>query len=947
MILQYLKVCAVVYSVSTATNSTTEGFSMNILKSVKRSELLSQKFGSNFREIRTRTPITRLKKVPDASKKNEAVPIDHIEPTKKNNNDENGNTLSALNKQKRSRFSKFSSDNISKQPDANGSTINEIMRQMNFKKPQQIINELTNRFEKDGIEVDREFIEKMVKESNKEQEMLAEYIKNPQATLSKVNEDEINIYVDWLIEDGSNRIKNQSKDIYEKKVKMRSKLNEFILNNNTEEDQDPENLTNAFIMAQELSNLNSESSLDKLPIFLKHITKLTNSELQNSINLNKIASLYEISTQIINPSKREICIYLSGKLLYQALKRELGPRARPDPINEKFFIESCINFGDLETALSLYNSRKEKDVKNERFWSELGISIYMARYSSNLSDSNESLNQAIQLVHDVREKWGFVNNSVLIDSVKKCCIKNNFDDAFWFWEDIQLNIDEFGIQKEIEKIENQFFDEKDKDQVFNFYNKIEPISNNELIQCIFMFISSLQFEKGFEILKYIVLLDNNFIYEFIKEFGIQFKYSGRELFLIELENDTKSENPKYLSNIRDYLIEEIKPLQKSRCFSFEEAKVLEDINIYLERLSKLRNKNLGKINDLQEIIQSGEKLTSFEIKNLLNILLEHKSVTSFQLACKIINQMNVNKVNNILDSIFPIANSFAYMEFCKQFLNESNPRVKEINDFLQMMVTYDIKLDQNLANQIIISYISKRMYSEAVKFIETYLFTDNPIAINNIRIKNDGNKNLWITAFIVYYKSVVSGSLSEELFNSRLESLQNIVKNLMKENIYDEFTIQEAISTLLAYGDYQTSLCLIEWYGLNNSTQEGKIKFKFVLALKGRFETSISKAEKYLKHSKKSKSEKNFYLDRIKQYRQKFGVQSLQEDLKTERDFTWQEVAMVLYRYAELFCFKSTYSKEDPFSLLISDEDRNNLKLKFDTSLSQLQQYYHIPEWKP
>lgn len=919
---------------------------MNILKSVKRSEILSRNASLNIRGIRTRTPITQLKNTPNEPKKDKAVHEDHIGQIIENNNG-NGNLTNDLKRKKRSKFSKFSSDNILKQHDSNRNMLNDIMKQMNFKKPQQIIDELTSRFERDGIEVDHEFIEKMVQESTKEQKLLTEYIENPQTTLSKVNEDEINTYVDWLIEDGLNRIKNQSKDIYKKKVEMRSKLNEFILNNNTEDNQDPEKLTNAFIMAQELSNLNSESSLDKLPIFLKHITKLTNSELQNSINLNKIASLYEISTQIIDPNKREICIYLCGKLLYQALKRELGPRARPDPINEKFYIESCINFGDLDTALSLYNSRKEKDVKNERFWFELGISIYMAKYASNLTDSNDALNTAIELVHDVRERWGFVNNSVLIDSIKKCCIKSNFDDAFWFWEDIQINIDEFGIQKDIAIIENQFFDEKDKDQVFNFYNKIEPISYNELIQCIFMFISSLQFEKGFNILKSIVLLDNNFIYEFIKEFGIQFKYSGRELFLIELENDIKNEDPKYLPNIRDYLIEEIKPLQNSRCHSFEEAKVLEDINIYLERLSKLRNKNLSKINDLQEIIQSGEKLTSFEVKNLLNILLEHKSVTSFQLACKIINQMNVNKVNNVLDSIFPIANSFTYTEFCKQFLHESNPRVKEINDFLQMMITYDIKLDQNLANQIILSYISKRMYSEAIKFIETYLFTDNPIAINNIRVKNDGNKNLWITAFIVYYKSVVSGFLTEELFNNRLESLHNIINNLIKENIYDELTIQEAIITLLAYGDYKTSLCLIEWYGLNNPFQKGKLKFNFVLALKTRFEVSISKAEKYLKQSKKSKSEKIFYSERIKPYRLQFGIQSLQEDLKTKRDFTWQEVAMVLYRYAELFCFKSTYSKDDPFSLLISDEDRNNRKLKFNTSLSQLQQFHGLPEWKP
>lgn len=902
---------------------------------LRRPSLFQRTFGESTRGVRTRT-ITKLN-IPSKS-------VKYTKTTEKST--ENiAQTRIKDGIKKRFKYSRFNSGGNSTIKDF--SINQQIMKEMKFKKPQEIIDELTSKFQKDGIEVDQEFIEKMVEESNNEQKLVSQYINDPTITLEKINEDEINHYIDWIIEDGLNRINNQKSDNYKKKINLRTKLNDFIINENTTNNEDPEKLTNAFVMAQELADLNSESSLDKLPIFLKHINKMNNTELQNSISLEKLSSLYELSTQLIDSRIRETCIYLCGKLLYKALIRELGPRARPDPINEKFYIESCMTFGDLETALSLYESRKDKDVKDERFWYELGVSIYMTKFSTNSEKENETLNIAIDLVYDIRDRWGYVSNLVLIDALKRCCIKGNYEDAFWFWEDIELNINEMGVVPVIEVPETKLFQEKDKEQVFKYYNRTEAMSYKALIECIFSFISSLQFEKGFNILEKVVGIDNEFIYEFVKKFGEQFKYSGRELFLIELENDVERSESKYSNVIRDYLIEEIRPLQTTRCVSIKEAQIIENINVYLHRLTKLKNgKSLSKINDLQEIIQNGEKLTSHDVKNLLNILLQHKSFTSYQLACSIIYQMNEHKANNVLDGILPIANSYTYAEFCNQFLVQSNPRVKEINDFLQMMIDYNIKLDQNLAMRIIMSFVSKKMYTESIKFIESYIFSDNPIAINDITIGTTGNKNLWTTIFMAYYKSVVSGSLSEELFISRLESFHIYMKHLVDENVIHDFTIQEAIGTLLAYGDYQHAIALIEWYGIEKEKINGeKIKFDFVLALKAKFELSISKAEKYLEQTNKSNTQTHQYVDRIKQYRYEFGLQSLQKDLKSRRDFTWQEVAMVLYKYADLFCYKSTYAKEDPFSLLLSDEERHRRKAIFERGLCDVQKLYKVPEW--
>jgi protein SOV1 len=48
-----------------------------------------------------------------------------------------------------------------------------------------------------------------------------------------------------------------------------------------------------------------------------------------------------------------------------------------------------------------------------------------------------------------------------------------------------------------------------------------------------------------------------------------------------------------------------------------------------------------------------------------------------------------------------------------------------------------------------------------------------------------------------------------------------------------------------------------------------------------------------------------------------------------------------------LFGFKSTYSKEDPFAIILSDQARNVNRNTFDQELSRLQRFYDLAEWSP
>ena len=865
----------------------------------------------------------------------------------------------------RLRSSRFASSTQKRQ---SNNIADNLIQNMKFKDAQTISQELREQFIKDGIDIDDKFIEEMIKESEKEQNIVMNYLENPKNTVNKLKDEEFQMYVEWLINDGFDRINLQQQDLFKKEIELREKLNEFVKDNNNKED--PDSLTNAFIMTQEMSKIQSKSALDNLPIFLKHLSTLNNKELQDKISLDQYSKLYEISTQLLESNNRDLCIYLCGKLLYSSLIKNFGNRARPDPINEKFFIESCIKYNDFDRAINLYSTRVEKDVKDERFWYELGVTIYLNKYTFNTIDNNnnnnnntkeinnEDLNIAIELIQKIIERWGYINNIQLIEGLKACCSRSNFNDAWWFWEEIEINMNEIGVIKEINIPKSKLYDESERNEVFNYYNRVDKVSFNGIIECIFAFMSRLKFDKAIEIMNKALNydIDNEFIYQFVKKFTNQFNYSGRELFLFYLEKYLKDNNNKDENKeIYQYLYNEIGLLQKNRCSSIEEAQLLEDINIYLERVSNLKNidpKKIFKVNDFKEILQSGEKLTSFDVKSLIKIILENKSNTSFQLASKIIYQMNNNKINNINDSIFPIANSYVYTELCNKLLSQSKPRVKEINNFLKLMEQYDIKLDPNLVSKIIKSYVSKKLYSESIKFINDYVFSNNRIAIqinyNSNQeeiIKED--KKLYTDIFTAFYKSVKAGSLTKEIYHERLKSLQFFTEKLLKNDLYiDENTLQEAMTTFLAYGDYQSVICLIQFYG-NKLGNEGKLKFKLVLALKTKLEITVAKTAKYITKNDDTSINNEISLNRIAQYRRKFGTLSLSEDIKTQRDYPWQEVATVVYRFAELFGYKATYTKEDPFSLNISDYERQEKQKMFDTKLLELQHLYGLDQWHP
>lgn len=764
----------------------------------------------------------------------------------------------------------------------------QLKSMLGYKDASEIRAELMERFKNDGVEADAEFIDKMVEESQKEIQVLQKYIQDPKSMKDELTMDEINHFIDWLISDGQKRVLVDSSNTND----LNNELNEMIKS----DDQSPESLVKAFDLMTELGE-DEENSLQRLPQFLYRMTRLRNSDLSSKVPAEKWVELYGISTSIKNDKVRNQCIYLCGKLLYSALIREYGPKMRPDPINEKFYIESLITYEQYPKALELFNSRKEKDVKDERFWFELGSEVYFAM---------GNIDEGIAIIDEIKDKWGYVNSLLLVKGLKVSISNQNVDDALWFWEEIQMNIDNVGLVNENYIPETQMMD--DSTVVFEYYNRIEPVSWQILNEVIFAFIGNMRFQESFSILNYVHSIDEGYIGYFIESFRTSFDSLGLQLFLNELK-DSKTDD--ILENVKNSILDGLKGMNDSTSRqSIDETLLMNNILIYLNRLAETNKKNLATINDLREMIKNGAKLTTFDANSLLDVLLQNRSNVGLKLSTELLNALNKN-VNKDDDgeSLLPKANSNLYNVFCKYLLAYDRPKLKGLDEVLKVMEQSNIPIDESLASSIISKLILNKQYGKAITFIENYVLTENPISVNSIDVSKRG-KSLWNTCLLAFYQLVFIGKSN---IDERNKSLRDFITKIVEYRVEDETVFSDTVGVLLAFNDTPTCIAFITWYG---QTFGDVLPSKIVIGIKAKLE------ERLLKLDSRLNEDQRVY---VKQYKEMYGL------AKTIKSRTQPEnvenVIDAIKHYCALFGYESNSFK---VSLDRSDIETEECKRNFE-----------------
>ncbi|TID23847.1 hypothetical protein CANINC_003139 [Pichia inconspicua] len=562
-----------------------------------------------------------------------------------------------------------------------------------IKSGEQIGNEIRKIFKNKGIEVDEEFIEKMKLEGDKQAKLIEKFKIDPKNVNEELKFEELNGFIETVI-----------KACCEKNEIDRSKIREFLSDNNT--DDNSEELILAFKDAQISARNESNKMIAKnLPILLEELNKLKNNEFLGKLSLDKFVGLYESS--ILRGNDKPRIIYLAGKLLYNALEREFGKKinARPDPINEMLFIESCLNCGDIERGEFLWDSRRFKDVNGQRFWEELGIRIQFSKYDQ-LNDES-SLDKGIEMINELRMKEkGLINSEILIDGLRKCVKKGNLDDAKWFWEEILVNMSQDGVVIEGGLRDTVFISDANKlDTVLAYYNSTGPVTYAQVGTIFCACLASKQWSLAVQIFSDVEPWGEELSTYLLEELGRAFDHPGRELFLHALRKEIQSPS-------RDRLIEGLESVRRDTgavaTESLEEAQLLEDIVLFLERARVLSptssshvSVSVSVLDDLLETLRAGSPLAPTDGPALLKVLLHTRSQHAMALASRVLARMNETSASSTtVVSMFPRADARSYAVLAGHVLSGKNFSIKRLSALLDAMAQHGVPVDEPLATHL-------------------------------------------------------------------------------------------------------------------------------------------------------------------------------------------------------------------------------------------------------
>lgn len=102
---------------------------------------------------------------------------------------------------------------------------------------------------------------------------------------------------------------------------------------------------------------------------LEKISAYKDIDKESIISLEQMVHVFELAKLIPDKESRLKGQYLAGQLIY-SLKR-----VRLDPGNESFYIDSLLFYGKYKTAISLFESYKDR--VRERWWYEVGMMTYL------------------------------------------------------------------------------------------------------------------------------------------------------------------------------------------------------------------------------------------------------------------------------------------------------------------------------------------------------------------------------------------------------------------------------------------------------------------------------------------------------------------------------------------------------------------------------------------
>lgn len=395
---------------------------------------------------------------------------------------------------KSSRFQKSHNEEVSQKENLKDLELDHLQ----FVKPPAVIRKEIR--EQYGKNVPEAFIKDIIEESKRTERDLRESVqKDGTIYLGKYEKESVESflqYVEGVVVNFENSVEADIEETKEDDESFLSRLS-GIFSSSTKPELSMEKITDEVV-----DHLNTTPREDLLKLLRALDQNLKKSNKDVPLELQ--SRLFNCAIRIPAGAEQEELLFIAGNLIY------LNEGLRADPFNEARYINTLTKYGKYNRLEYLWNSRRSKDVKNQRFWDEIAIFIYIA--ASNLYKLEV-------LAKGILSTYGYLSPNCVVELIKLNLLKNPKRELTDWVQILDKIGEEHGFEQSFKERELAVdITSLDDGGGFLELNKIESISFEDIYFVIAAFLNAERYDQAIALtMKYtnkIPEIQNYLLYKF-------------------------------------------------------------------------------------------------------------------------------------------------------------------------------------------------------------------------------------------------------------------------------------------------------------------------------------------------------------------------------------------------------------------------------------------------
>ncbi len=574
--------------------------------------------------------------------------------------------------------------------------------------------------------------------------------------------------------------------------------------------------------------------------------------------------VFELCKNIEYLPLRRYGLIISGTLIYAPKKIRL------DPVNESEFLNALSYMKEHRRALEIWESRRIKsDVKDARWWQELGVLLYIAA---------RDFETAVTLTEESIKKYDYLDPNIPVKFIQEYCKIGQVKDAMRWFQDFKRIASKYGVilkDEATEDVDLRHLQTVTPQFMIEHLNAKTPATAKQFNQILRAFFRAGYDKYGLSVLKvmdqYPVTRQN------IGRIVQELEYVTRAL-VIKSKHDLEATDQNPLDVLNDVVSKNIK----------ENPEMLKNSRFYLVWLHSLGH--LGEsepaVKVLDEMISNGIPVNSTHIQPVIKALLKNnkleKALEFLEEMEKSFEQISKSEKSGII----PPVNAKIYSLFIKHFskLGQSDM----IQDIMQRMKRINLPPDQTIFMALI--YHEYKLYDYGAVF-DLYEYA-NSLGFPRVEKAND--------FYFLMFKILDKFHFTQQINRGKIKNTANTEENSETNTNKTPLSFRQAFRDLISIPKVSPSIDLYSFI-FNCFLEAGDIVGAMAVAeYMGTVQNMSPNMTIVLKalnlNSKKRGNRRKFYgLNSLRKQIYERVINRKLNDNYTDKQISWKDVSLLLF----------------------------------------------------